>query len=188
MSSTLTHFQHGLLKFDFQFVRLRGTGHMVVGIRHRMGDSLILVSYHVRWKINLHCNHLILLQHSPQCAHAIDPLRQTEWNQYDPGLGDAGPGRPRYWWVNFARAEHPRKYTFTDGSYQICPKNCTKSLEHAQNVTGAKGRDCKGTWPTILGSYWEWVWGPVGTANPGVGYMHRPSSFPMVQVCILNFN
>ena len=28
---------------------------------------------------------------------------------------------------------------------------------------------------------WEWVWGPVGDAHPGVGYMHRPSSFPLVQ-------
>ena len=36
-------------------------------------------------------------------------------------------------------------------------------------------------WPTLLGSYWEWVWGPVGTARPGVGYMHRPASFPLVQ-------
>ena len=26
-----------------------------------------------------------------------DPVRQHEWNQYDPALGDAGPGRPRYW-------------------------------------------------------------------------------------------
>ena len=32
-----------------------------------------------------------------------------------------------------------------------------------------------------LGGYWEWVWGPVGDARPGVGYMHRPSSFPLVQ-------
>jgi hypothetical protein len=40
----------------------------------------------------------------------------------------------------------------------------------------------KPTWPTLLGgTYWEWVWGAVGTAQPGVGYMHRPSSFPLVQ-------
>jgi len=32
-----------------------------------------------------------------------DPVRQKDWNQYDPSLGDAGPNRPRYWWVNFAR-------------------------------------------------------------------------------------
>ena len=110
-----------------------------------------------------------------------DPMRQKEWDQYDPSRGDAGPGRPRYWWVNFARAEHPRTYTMPDGSSEICPKNCTAELEHAVNVTGANGGECKGTWPTILGGYWEWVWGPVGDAHPGVGYMHRPSSFPLVQ-------
>jgi hypothetical protein len=111
-----------------------------------------------------------------------DPLRQPEWDRYDPARGDAGPGRPRYWWVNFARAEHPRKYTMPDGSAVICPKNCTAALVHALNVTETcGGHDCKATWPTILGSYWEWVWGPVGDAHPGVGYMHRPSSFPMVQ-------
>jgi hypothetical protein len=111
-----------------------------------------------------------------------DPMRQKDWNQYDPALGDAGPGRPRYWWVNFARAEHPRKYWLPDGTTQICPKNCTAEIEHAlPNSTGASGAECKPTWPTILGGYWEWVWGPVGDAHPGVGYMHRPSSFPLVQ-------
>jgi hypothetical protein len=118
-----------------------------------------------------------------------DPVRQKEWDQCDPALGDAGPGRPRYWWVNFARAEHPKKFTFADGSFEICPKNCTARLEHAVNVTSGyptpKGGACLGappcSWPTILGSYWEWVWGPVGDAHPGVGYMHRPSSFPLVQ-------
>ena len=30
----------------------------------------------------------------------------------DPAKGDAGPGRPRYWWVNLARAEHPRNFSF----------------------------------------------------------------------------
>ena len=168
-----------------------------------------------------------------------DPVRQKEWDQYDPSKGDAGPGRPRYWWVNFARAEHPKKYTFADGSYEICPKNCTAALEHAVNVTPGyptpKGGADLTCWPTILGAYctgrrtrpraampphaaprrrchccclfcsvsvlliryvlvsscprvrllagayWEWVWGPVGDAHPGVGYMHRPSSFPLVQ-------
>ena len=28
-----------------------------------------------------------------------DPIRQAVWDQYDPSLGDAGPGRPRYWCV-----------------------------------------------------------------------------------------
>ena len=111
-----------------------------------------------------------------------DPKRQHEWNAYDPALGDAGLGRPRYWWVNFARAEHPRNYTLRDGTSTVCPFNCTASLEHAINSTLATMAESKRTWPTVLwGGYWEWVWGPVGDANPGIGYMHRPSAFPMVQ-------
>ena len=114
-----------------------------------------------------------------------DPVRQKEWDAYDPSKGDAGPGRPRYWWVNFARAEHPKKYTYADGSYDICPMNCTAKAEHAVDVTDGyptpPGGASLASWPTILGSYWEWVWGPVGDANPGVGYMHRPSSFPQIQ-------
>jgi len=113
-----------------------------------------------------------------------DPVRQPIWNQYDPALGDAGPGRPRYWWVNFARAEHPRNYSYADGTSDICPKNCTAKIETAVTVTENVAcppvpRGCG--WPTILGGYWEWVWGPVGDADPGVGYMHRPSAFPLVQ-------
>ena len=29
----------------------------------------------------------------------------------DPARGDAAPGLPRFWWMDFARAEHPRVYT-----------------------------------------------------------------------------
>ena len=110
-----------------------------------------------------------------------DPTRQHTWNQYDPALGDAGPGRPRYWWVNFAKAEHVRQYNMPDNTSVKCPKNCTAALEHAVNSTKSGGSDVQKYWPTFLGGYWEWVWGPVGDANPGVGYMHRPSSFPLVQ-------
>ena len=43
-----------------------------------------------------------------------------------------------------------------------------------------KGR--RASWPTFLGGgYWEWVWGAVGDAEPGKGYMHRPSSWPLLQ-------
>jgi hypothetical protein len=114
-----------------------------------------------------------------------DPARQAEWDQYDPALGDPAPGRPRYWWVNFAKAEHLRLYTMDDGSELVCPKNCTPALEHAANSTPISGPSppwVKSTWPTVLPhSYWEWVWGPVGDADPGIGYMHRPSTFPLVQ-------
>lgn len=68
-----------------------------------------------------------------------------------------------------------------DGRHRICPKNCTADLVHAVKSTPAEGPSISKSWPTLLGSYWEWVWGPVGDASPGVGYMHRPSSFPLLQ-------
>jgi hypothetical protein len=114
-----------------------------------------------------------------------DPVRQAEYDSYDPSLGDAGPGRPRYWWIDFARAEHTRTYHMPDGSVRVCPKNCTRELETAINSTKHGGPDraaVKSSWPTFLGGgYWEWVWGPVGDAEPGKGYMHRPSSWPLLQ-------
>ena len=104
----------------------------------------------------------------PCCAYLglidSDPVRQRDWDQYDPALGGAGPGRPRYWWLNFARAEHARTYTYADGSIDVCPTNCTAKIEHAVNVSGTGG------------GYREYVWGPVGDAHPGVGYMHRYGS------------
>ena len=35
--------------------------------------------------------------------------------------------------------------------------------------------------PSLLGCYWEWVSGVVGTAVPGVGYMHRPATWPILE-------
>jgi hypothetical protein len=107
-----------------------------------------------------------------------DPVRQKEWNQYDPALGDAGPGRPRYWWVNFARAEHPRNYTMSDHSSIVCPLNCTVKLESAVRVGEVLDYNSLDGWPTILGvppygGYWEWVWGAVGDAHPGEGEKKR---------------
>ena len=106
-----------------------------------------------------------------------DPVRQAVWNQYDPALGDAGPGRPRYWWVDFASAQWAKKYTFADGSVEYCPMNCTAALEHAVNVT----HEVDEAPSARRRLYREFAWGIVGDAHPGVGYMHRPSSFPLVQ-------
>ena len=108
-----------------------------------------------------------------------DPVRQEVWDQYDPSKGDAGPGRPRYWWVDFASAQHSKKYTFADGSSEICPFNCTAALEHAVNVTSSEDESAASTHRRRL--YREYVWGAVGDAHPGVGYMHRPSSWPLIQ-------
>ena len=82
------------------------------------------------------------------------------------------PWRPRYWWVDLARSEHPRSYTLPDGTTQACPPNCTQSLETAVNASDLDGMD-----------YQEWVWGEVASDAPpnGGGYMHRPSTWPLVQ-------
>ena len=150
-----------------------------------------------------------------------DPTRQAEYDTYDPNLGAAGPGRPRYWWADFARAEHTRQYNTSDGQAKLCPMNCSAELAggsiYGTNaaISGSSwwfsvafelivGEMCadavwsgkpevpkvwaddaaKDLWPTFLGRlsdktscYWEFVWQPVGIANPGVGYMHRPASW-----------
>ena len=100
-----------------------------------------------------------------------DAWRQSEFDACDPSRGDAAPGRPRYWWVDLARSEHPRSYTLPDGTTQACPPNCTQRLETAPNVSGLNGMDYK-----------EWVWGEVASDAPAAsGYMHRPSTWPLVQ-------
>ena len=52
-------------------------------------------------------------------------LLDTSWAQdhspdnfsrYDPNNGDAGEGRPRYWRIDFARAEHPHIYNLSASS------------------------------------------------------------------------
>jgi len=112
-----------------------------------------------------------------------DPVVQSLFDASDPNRGDAGPGRPRYWRVDVSRAEHPFNFTFADGTWEVCPFNCTAELatKDVVAVTRPTISEVKARWPTILGSYWEWVWGPVGKARPGVGYMHRPSQWPLVQ-------
>jgi hypothetical protein len=51
------------------------------------------------------------------------------YNSYDPNLGDVGPGRPRYWWADFARAEHTRQYNISSrGPAVLCPFNCSAGL------------------------------------------------------------
>ena len=103
-----------------------------------------------------------------------DPVVQSLFDASDPNLGNASAGRPRYWRVDVSRAEHPHNFTFNDGTWEVCPFNCTSSLatktiRSIEKITD--GKLVKNRWPTILGGgngYWEWVWGSVGTAHPGV--------------------
>lgn len=56
---------------------------------------------------------------------------QVEYDALDPNLGDVGPGRPRYWWADFARAEHTRQYNTSRTHAVLCPFNCSAELADA---------------------------------------------------------
>lgn len=56
---------------------------------------------------------------------------QAEYDALDPNLGDIGPGRPRYWWADFARAEHTRQYNTSRTHAVLCPFNCSAALTDA---------------------------------------------------------
>jgi len=124
-------------------------------------------------------------------------LLDTSWSQdhspsnysrFDPNNGDAGSGRPVYWRIDFARAEHPRRYNLTNEDFVFCPLDCPSSLDSSTpvsltNPTAAECHAASQEFPTILGTdpffgcYWEWVWQDLG---PEV-YMHRPTRWSMVQ-------
>ena len=72
--------------------------------------------------------------------------QDTSYAAYDPNKGGTVAGKmPRYWFVDFARAEHPRIYTIDQQQAQVqaqakgqlqveeqyCPFNCTASLATA---------------------------------------------------------
>ena len=105
---------------------------------------------------------------------------------------------PRYWFVDFARAEHPRIYTLDQQKQQrqrqqqeelqqFCPFNCTASLAAAStnistNPTPAQCAEVLKVYPTLLGvdpwsCYWEWVWQGLGDQ----AYMHRPTLWGQIQ-------
>lgn len=133
-------------------------------------------SLEIAFPIRAHANHGGLLDASGR-----------DYSQFDPNHGNAGPGRPRYWFLDFARAEHPRRYTLsTENIITYCPFNCSQSLEEAApELSNPNKTECgivKAAWPTLLGvdpwsCYWEWVWQDLG----GQAYMHRPTSWGMVQ-------
>lgn len=107
-------------------------------------------------------------------------LLDTTWSQdqtalnysrFNPNNGDAGDGRPTYWRMDFARAEHPRRYnvsrhqdhqkskspSFTgsisrlekeedddDSAYTLCPLRCPASLgtDTPVSVTNPTAEEC----------------------------------------------
>ena len=113
------------------------------------------------------------------------PASQANFEQFDPSHGDAGPGRPRYWYFDLARAEHPRPYQFGPETV-YCPLGCSNSLAGmTPSFEQLPPEECdlvEAMWPTLLEDepydcYWEWVWQDLG---PEI-YMHRPQSWAVLQ-------
>lgn len=110
--------------------------------------------------------------------------------EFDPNLGDAALGMPRFWHIDFARAEHPRVYdcSASGGPAEIlCPLNCSAALAGCEvslkNPDAAQCLRASKDFPTMLGTdifygcYWEWVWQGLGIQN----YMHRPTQWGVLQ-------
>ena len=113
------------------------------------------------------------------------PASQSNYRQFDPSHGDAGPGRPRYWYFDLARAEHPRPYQLNSETI-YCPLGCSdKLVGMTPNFDQLPPDQCQTVmdmWPTLLGTstfdcYWEWVWQDLG---PEIS-MHRPQSWAVLQ-------
>lgn len=96
---------------------------------------------------------------------------------------------PLYWMIDFARAEHPRKYTNVESKTStFCPFNCTaiEAENYNASLLNPNGEDCKylqKRFPTLLGSdpeygcYFEWVYQNLGKN----AYMHRPLEWAFLE-------
>ncbi|KAL1524681.1 hypothetical protein AB1Y20_019567 [Prymnesium parvum] len=85
-----------------------------------------------------------------------------DFTVFDPSRAPPSWG-PRYWWINFARSEHP----------------LTRSLGKASAVQCA---DVKARLPTLLGDdpwscYWSWVWQQMGATK----YLHYPEMWGILE-------
>lgn len=134
-------------------------------------------------------------------ANTNVPQLQQEYRQYDPNRRNHSDNKhdPTYWWIDFARAEHPRQY-LPNGNVNpheahpaeatpatICPLNCTSDLAGYSpvltNPDAVTCQQCQDAWPTLLGAnpswgcYWEFVWQNLGSD----AYMHRPTAWAMLQ-------
>ena len=56
---------------------------------------------------------VLVLQKGLLSADAV-----TDYSAFDPSRTSADAARPRYWWLDFARAEHPRVYSLSTGGTQ----------------------------------------------------------------------
>jgi hypothetical protein len=124
-------------------------------------------------------------------------LDSNEYNRYNPneavknarrGTTEATRRFPRYWWIDFARAEHPRQYlNRKTGAVQYCPFNCSESLSgYVPSLENPNATECaalQSRYQTLLGSnpvygcYFEWVLQDLGVN----AYMHRPQEWAILQ-------
>jgi hypothetical protein len=115
----------------------------------------------------------------------------ADMHEFDPAQGDAAFGLPRFWYIDFSRAEHPRAYSRDKADSEdlaLCPLNCSaKLVEYNASLSNPTAAQCKQAaqeFPTLLGDdafygcYWEWAWQSVGSVTP---YMHQPSTWGLLQ-------
>ncbi|ETO06430.1 hypothetical protein RFI_30962 [Reticulomyxa filosa] len=85
-------------------------------------------------------------------------------------------GFPLYWFVDFARTEHPMSF-----------QNLSPLLQPTENQTLLA--QVQSVYPSLLGlysynNYWEWVWQPVGITQ----YMHYPEYWGILEFVSTDYN
>ena len=112
------------------------------------------------------------------------------YDRYHPKFADEST--PLYWWIDFARAEHPRKYISVDTTKsslslneKFCPLDCNKYLNlYDASLENPNEEECKRLqeqFPTLLGvnpvygCYFEWVYQELGRNNYiSLSKLYRP--------------
>ena len=95
----------------------------------------------------------------------IDADKEHDFSRFDPNNG------ARYWWVDFARAEHPLETIAADPLgidffTKEYAETCKKVQEQYPSLLGTDAWGC----------YWEFVWNNLGTTQ----YMHNPEMWGQV--------
>ena len=119
------------------------------------------------------------------------------YEKYHPRYASNKSKIPLYWWIDFARAEHPRRYVSPDylSVEDFCPLACNSNLStysvSKENPNASQCLLLQDRFPTLLGSdptygcYFEWVYQDVGKKN---NYMHRPQEWAILEFSDSNKN
>jgi len=119
----------------------------------------------------------------------------NSYERYHPKYINASSAIPLYWWIDFARAEHPRQYRSAINperndmdTTRFCPLECGASLStYLPSLENPDALQClflQNRFPTLLGTnpvygcYFEWVYQALGWRN---NYMHRPQSWAILE-------